>query len=55
MFFLSLLICPKNTHPFDDVSSPNDVSVFVIVTENKNPRQMVYEHLSGMGFGLNDA
>jgi hypothetical protein len=46
-FFLLLLICPNNTDPFDDLSSPNDVSAFVIVTENKNPRQMVYEHLSG--------
>lgn len=50
--FLSLLICPKDTAPFDDVSSPNDVSEFVIVMENKNPRQRVYEHLSGPGLGV---
>ena len=41
------LICKKDTAPFDDVSSPNDVSAFVIVMENKNPRQMVFENLSG--------
>lgn len=47
-----MLIYQKDSAPFDELSSPNYVSDMVIISENKNPRQMVYEHLSGSELGV---
>jgi len=50
--FLSLLICPKDTVPLDDVSSPNDVSELVIVIEKQKSPTDGFRTPVGVEFGV---
>jgi hypothetical protein len=46
------LICPKDTVPLDDVSSPNNVSELVIVIEKQKSPTDGFRTPVGVEFGV---